>query len=100
MLDEDLNVELIRKVLDASPSHVVHWRDDQGCTPLHLLASRNRVKDEQSLTAAIKLLLERGADPLALNEHCGMAWPMITSKELSNAQRILRELARDMLNFP
>lgn len=34
---------LVKKILDASPPHVVNWRDGKGRAPLHLVRKENRV---------------------------------------------------------
>lgn len=70
-----LDLVLIKKILYASPSHVVHWRDHNGRTPLHLLA-RVRKTDASEVPQVrnlLKLLLDLGASPLAVDEAQEMA---------------------------
>lgn len=84
-----IDVALVKKLVDASPAHVVHWRDHNGQTPLHVLARRQCTQKEMpAIRNLLKLLLDLGSDPLAVDEAKEMAIEF--SPPASEIQLLLR----------
>jgi cytohesin len=64
------DVPRLRRLLDKHPE-LVHARDDADATPLLSLASNHRARDKNAILTALRLLLDRGADPTARQRGIG-----------------------------